>query len=200
MPGEYNRHRTQLDKNPPLRYQHTNHRGMDKTDQTGSEKIVGMASRCFTPTESRYSNIERECLAISYDQQKLEYFLLGQKFNSGNGPLTTDLKNLAETSKIQCFTLKCLRFDIQVKNRPGKTIPVAGAQSRIGLNNKRNETPQQHNINFITNTKLGDGLVLKGNGIVVPKALRCPIVEVIHKSHPEEVKCIFLGSQFSGQG
>ena len=29
-----------------------------------AEKIVGMVSRCLIPTESRYSNIEKECLVV----------------------------------------------------------------------------------------------------------------------------------------
>uniref|UniRef100_A0A3P9IEN6 Reverse transcriptase/retrotransposon-derived protein RNase H-like domain-containing protein n=1 Tax=Oryzias latipes TaxID=8090 RepID=A0A3P9IEN6_ORYLA len=39
-------------------------------DQHGQEKIVGMASRCLSPTESRYSNIERECLAVMFGLEK----------------------------------------------------------------------------------------------------------------------------------
>ena len=42
-----------------------------------------MASRCLTPTESRYSNIERErereCLAVLFGLKKFEYYLLGRK-------------------------------------------------------------------------------------------------------------------------
>ena len=48
-------------------------------DSKGEEKIVGMASRCLTPTKSRYSNIERECLAVLFGLKKFEYYLLGRK-------------------------------------------------------------------------------------------------------------------------
>uniref|UniRef100_A0A3B3BMZ8 Reverse transcriptase/retrotransposon-derived protein RNase H-like domain-containing protein n=1 Tax=Oryzias melastigma TaxID=30732 RepID=A0A3B3BMZ8_ORYME len=43
-------------------------------DQQGQEKIVVMASRCLSPTESRYSNIERECLAVMFGLKKFEYY------------------------------------------------------------------------------------------------------------------------------
>ena len=46
-------------------------------NERGAEKIVGMVSRCLIPTESRYSNIEKGSLAITYGLQKFEYFLLG---------------------------------------------------------------------------------------------------------------------------
>ena len=45
-------------------------------NERGAEKIVRMVSRCLIPTESRYSNIEKECLAVTYGLQKFEYFLL----------------------------------------------------------------------------------------------------------------------------
>uniref|UniRef100_A0A3B3HY19 Reverse transcriptase/retrotransposon-derived protein RNase H-like domain-containing protein n=1 Tax=Oryzias latipes TaxID=8090 RepID=A0A3B3HY19_ORYLA len=48
-------------------------------DQHGQEKIVGVASRCLSPTESRYSNIERECLAVMFGLEKFEYYLLGRQ-------------------------------------------------------------------------------------------------------------------------
>ena len=51
--------------------------GIRQINESGAEKIVGMVSRCLIPTESRYSNIEKECLAVTYGLQKFEYFLLG---------------------------------------------------------------------------------------------------------------------------
>ena len=46
-------------------------------NERGAEKIVGMVSRCLIPTKSRYSNIKKECLAVTYGLPKFEYFLLG---------------------------------------------------------------------------------------------------------------------------
>ena len=68
-------------------------------DSKGEEKIVGMASRCLTPTESRYSNIERECLAVLFGLEKFEYYLLGRKVlvETEHSPLEQIFKkNLAE--------------------------------------------------------------------------------------------------------
>ena len=48
--------------------------------------------------------------------------------------------------------LRCLKFDITVKYKPGKTIPVADALSRVCL---KKTSPQQSDIHFIiTNTSL----------------------------------------------
>ena len=46
---------------------------------SSTEKIVAMASRALTDTESRYCNIERECLAVVFGLGKFEYYLYGRK-------------------------------------------------------------------------------------------------------------------------
>lgn len=48
-------------------------------DPQGNERIVAMASRSLTDTESRYSNLERECLAVTYGLENFEYYLLGRR-------------------------------------------------------------------------------------------------------------------------
>lgn len=56
-----------------------------------------MASRCLSLTESRYSNIESECLARL---EKSNYFLFGRKgkVETDHSPLEQIFKtNLAET-------------------------------------------------------------------------------------------------------
>ena len=42
-------------------------------DSNGKDRIVAMASRSLSDTESRYSNIERECLAVMFGLEKFEY-------------------------------------------------------------------------------------------------------------------------------
>ena len=44
----------------------------------GKERIVAMRSQALTAAESRYSNMERECLAVQWDLEKFEYYLLGR--------------------------------------------------------------------------------------------------------------------------
>ena len=50
-----------------------------RQDSNGSEQIVAMASRSLTDTEKRYSNIERECLAVVFGLEKFEYYLHGRE-------------------------------------------------------------------------------------------------------------------------
>ena len=48
-------------------------------DSNNHERIIAMASRSLTDAEKRYSNIERECLAVMYGLEKFEYYLLGRQ-------------------------------------------------------------------------------------------------------------------------
>ena len=98
-------------------------------DSQGSEKIVAMASRSLTDTETRDSNIERECLGVMYGLEKFEYYLLGRHIvvETDHSPLEQIFKkHIADApSRLQRIQLRCLRFDLEVKYRPGKSIPVA---------------------------------------------------------------------------
>ena len=47
-------------------------------DLDKNERIIAMSSRTLTDTEKRYSNIERECLAVAYGLEKFEFYLLGR--------------------------------------------------------------------------------------------------------------------------
>ena len=44
----------------------------------GGERIVAIASRSLTTTESRCSHIERKCLAVMYGLEKFEYYTMGR--------------------------------------------------------------------------------------------------------------------------
>ena len=70
-----------------------------RQDSNGSEQIVAMASRALTDTEKRYSNIERECLAVVFGLEKFEYYLLGREVvvETDHSPLEQIFKkNIAE--------------------------------------------------------------------------------------------------------
>ena len=86
-------------------------------------------------TESSYSNIERECLAVMFGVEKFEYYLLGRHtlVETDHLPLEQIFKkNITEApARLQRFLLRCTKFDIEVRYRRGDTIPVADAFSRV---------------------------------------------------------------------
>ena len=94
-----------------------------------------MASRALTDTQSRYSNIERECLAVVFGLEKFEYYIYGRKVTveTDHSPLEQIFKkNIAEAlARLQRLLLRCMKFDITVRCKAGKKIPVADALSRV---------------------------------------------------------------------
>ncbi len=48
---------------------------------TGAEKPVVFLSRKLLPRKTRYSTIEKECLAIKWSLESLRYYLLGREFD-----------------------------------------------------------------------------------------------------------------------
>ena len=76
-----------------------------QVDSSGNERIVAMSSRSLSDAETRYSNIERECLAVQYGLEKFEYYLMGRHtvVESDHSPLEQIFrKNIAEApSRLQ---------------------------------------------------------------------------------------------------
>ena len=90
-----------------------------RQESNSTEKIVAMASRALTVTESRYSNTERECLAVVFELEKFEYYLYGRKVivENDHSPLEQIFKkNIAEApARLQRLLLRCMKFDITVR-------------------------------------------------------------------------------------
>jgi len=132
-----------------------------QTDSQGNEDIVAMASLSVTNTESRYSNIECECLGVTYGLEKFEYCLLGQDVT-----VETDHSSLEQIFKkkineapgrLQRLLLRCLQFDINVQYKQVRSIPVADALSQVchmrtthGTQTMTKDTTPQRNIHFIS--------------------------------------------------
>lgn len=127
-------------------------------DDKGEERIIGMSSRSLTDTESRYSNIERECLAVMYGLEKFEYYLLGRHtiVETDHSPLEQIFKkNICEApARLQRMLMRCLRFDITVQYKPGKTIPVADALSRVCSPRQSESQVQSKTINFMDTIRI----------------------------------------------
>ena len=217
-----------------------------RQDSNGSEQVVAMASRALTDTEKRYSNIERETLVV-FGLEKFEYYLLGRKVvvETDHSPLEQIFKKtlLKHQPDFQRFLLRCLKFDITVKYKPGKAIPVADALSRVCF---KEEETVKHDIHFITTKScpidiktvqeatmqdqdinklkevvfkgwpayrkqcpqelwdywtfrcdlvIEDGLILKGDRIIIPETLRGQILDALHTGHQGETKCLLLARE-----
>ena len=98
---------------------------------------VEFASKLLTATESRYSNIEREMLAVLFGLEKFHYYAYGRPVvvESDHKPLEAIVKKHLSSAppRIARMMLRIQKYDVQIKYVPGKDIPVADALSRISL-------------------------------------------------------------------
>jgi hypothetical protein len=90
-------------------------------------KVIAYASRSLTETESKYSQIEREALAIVFGIEHFHLYLYGHEFT-----LITDHKHLEliyqnpgsrPSARLERWCLRLQDYTFQVKYRPGPTNP-----------------------------------------------------------------------------
>ena len=101
-------------------------------------KPVAFASRSLTDTEKRYSQIEKEALAIVWACEKFSDYVLGKRIQ-----LETDHKPLVPLlgkTNLDClpprvlrFRIRLMRFDYSISHVPGKFLYTVDALSRAPI-------------------------------------------------------------------
>ena len=118
-------------------------------------KPVAYASKSMTETERRYSQIEKEALALVWACDKFEDYVLGKTIQ-----LETDHKPLVPllgTTHLDClpprilrFRLRLMRFSYTICHVPGKELYTADALSRAPLS--ASGDPQTEHIEQFVHT------------------------------------------------
>ena len=92
-------------------------------------------SRMLTETEQRYSNIERELLAVVFALERLNHYTAGYrvKVETDHEPLTSIWKKpkSSTSSRFQRSLLRLLQYDIDIHYLPGKKNVITDALSRV---------------------------------------------------------------------
>ena len=114
----------------------------------GEDQPIAFASKSLTDVETRYTNIERELLAIIFACQCFNTYLLGRSFvaESDHKPLEMiAMKNLVSAPPhLQRMLLELQRYDVTIMYRPGNQMQLADALSHCPARNSRTahrETP-----------------------------------------------------------
>jgi transposase InsO family protein len=101
----------------------------------GVREVVAFASRTLTKTESRYAQIEKEALGLTWACEKFKEYIMGLNvvLETDHKPLLQILqtKNLDElTPRLQRFRIRLMRYTYSVKYTKGTELLVADALSR----------------------------------------------------------------------
>ncbi|KAK2717515.1 hypothetical protein QYM36_006334 [Artemia franciscana] len=98
---------------------------------------VAFASRSLSETEQRCSQMEKEMLAITFACKRFHQYLFGRTIcvTTDHKPLESIFgKSIQRTPpRLQRMMLAIQPYDIKLRYKPGKTIPVADTLSRLHL-------------------------------------------------------------------
>ena len=111
---------------------------LSHTMEDGTERPVAYASRTLTAAEKRYSQLEKEGLAIIFGTKKFHNYLYGRFFliESDHKPLAylfNEAKGISPTasSRIQRWALTLGAYQYTIRHKAGKSLSNADALSRL---------------------------------------------------------------------
>ena len=100
-------------------------------------KPVAYASKSLTPTEQEYAQIEKEMYAIVFGAERFHQYIYGKPIEviTDHKPLEEILKKplSAAPPRLQRLMLRLQKYDLNVRHKPGKEIPVADTPPRLHL-------------------------------------------------------------------
>ena len=108
--------------------------------EDGQEKPVAFASRSLVPAERKYSQLDKEALAIIFGVKKFQQYLIGRQFTilSDHKPLQHLFKETNATptmtsARIQRWALILAAYDYKIMYKPGQDHANADVLSRLPL-------------------------------------------------------------------
>ena len=117
-------------------------------------KPVAYASRALTPTEKRYSQIEKEALAIVWACEKFSEYIVGKEIEieTDHKPLVpflskTDFSSLPP--RILRFRLRLTRFKYKIFHVPGKLLYTADTLSRAPVDSNPSNKQEADTEEFV---------------------------------------------------
>ena len=212
--------------------------------------VVAYASKAMTPTEIRYAQIEKECLAMTFACERFNQFVHGMKFEveTDHKPLVAVMKKpLCDCPlRLQRMRIRLQKYDFTLNWTPGKQMFMADTLSRAvdtsepvtssmeadidayvdmivtslpvstsrmteikeetlkdpeliqlatlitdGWPEERRQCPPncRDYWNYREELSIVEGVLFKGNRIIIPQALRGLMLQKVHEGHQGMEKC-----------
>ena len=111
--------------------------------ENGAELPIAFTSRTLAPAEKKYSQIEKEGLAIVFAVKKFHQYLYGRSFTiySDHQPLKYLFSEsrhipMMASSRIQRWALTLSAYEYKILHRPGSQMSNADALSRLPLSDQ----------------------------------------------------------------
>ena len=126
--------------------------------EDNSERPIAFTSRTLAPAEKKYSQVEKEGLAIVYAVRKFHQYLYGHHFTifSDHQPLKYLFSESRQvpamaSSRIQRWALTLGTYEYTIQYRPGTTIANTDALSRLPLEDQPadKDIPMPGDVNFL---------------------------------------------------
>lgn len=121
----------------------------------GSDRPICFASRTLSDSETNYSTIEKELLAIVWATKYFRPYLFGRKFQivTDHRPLTWLMSLKEPNSKLIRWRLKLEEYDYTIIYKKGKRNTNADALSRIRITNPESKSKCDVNTNEIASNQ-----------------------------------------------
>ena len=124
------------------------------------EQPVHYASRSLTDAETRYSQIEKEMLAICFAVKKFHQYIYGKPVDvqSDHRPLEQIFrKPLAKSSpRLQRMQLSLQHYDLNVRYVPGKLMYMADTLSRAYLSDDEHDPEAEEDLDVLIHALVKD--------------------------------------------
>ncbi|XP_014661486.1 PREDICTED: uncharacterized protein LOC106804710 [Priapulus caudatus] len=139
------------------------------TQKSGDEMtVISYASRALSSVEQRYSQTEREALAVVFGCEKIHLYLYGSHFIilTDHRPLLGIFNNPRSTppARIERWVLRLQQYDMMLQYRPGKDNPADFTSRHPGnsASCSRAEIIGEEYINFLAQASTPIALTLDG--------------------------------------
>ncbi|XP_068703724.1 uncharacterized protein [Montipora foliosa] len=133
-------------------------------------QTVAFTATSMNPTEQRYSQIEKECLAICNCFEKFDQWLMEMEsdYNTRNPRLTANTENQLREEKSKDTTLNTL-YKVTVKGWPADRASIP--ESLRPYWNYRDEL------------SVKNGIIYKGSQVMVPQSMQKDMLRKIYANH-----------------
>ena len=152
---------------------------VQKTPGKQDGRVVAYASRTLSPVEQRYSQTEREALAIVWAIEKLHTYLFGSHFklNTDCKPvqLIFDNPKSKPPARIERWNLRLQAYDFEVTHTRGSQNP-SDFLSRHSIPREERKLLAEEYVNFLASN-------------AVPKAMTLPEVQLATKQD-KTLQCV----------